>query len=49
MIAGIIIIQKSEHAPLENYPMLGNVVVAAMLITIGMMYVIHRMVVKKND
>ena len=47
MIAGMIIVQENEHAPLENYPMLGNVVVSAMLITIGMMYVIHKIVAKK--
>jgi predicted MFS family arabinose efflux permease len=48
MIAGLIVVQKSEHAPLENYPLLGWVVVGAMVITIGMMYIIHRMVDKKT-
>jgi predicted MFS family arabinose efflux permease len=48
MIAGMIVVQKSEHAPLEFYGLLGYVVVAAMVITIGMMYIIHRMVDKKT-
>lgn len=48
MIAGFIVVQKSAHAPLENYPLLGFVVAGAMLITIGMMYIIHRMVEEKT-
>ncbi len=48
MIAGIIVVQKSEHAALENYGLLGYVVVGAMLITIAMMYMIHHMVDQKT-
>jgi predicted MFS family arabinose efflux permease len=43
---GLIVVQKEGQA-LENYNVLGNVVIATMIITIGMMYLINKMVVKK--
>ncbi|HOX84049.1 MAG TPA: MFS transporter, partial [Chryseolinea sp.] len=47
MIAGMIVVQKSSHSPLENYPVLGYVVSGTMLITIAMMLIIHNIVAKK--
>jgi predicted MFS family arabinose efflux permease len=45
-LAGIIVVQTpSGH--LERYPLLGYVVVAAMVVTVILMYSIHRMVLDK--
>jgi predicted MFS family arabinose efflux permease len=44
--AGVIVVQKEGQA-LENYNLLGYVVVGTMLITVAMMYFINKMVVKK--
>jgi len=44
-IAGLIVVQKTETSPLENYDMLGYVVIGASLITVMMMYIIHRQVI----
>ncbi len=40
-IAGLIVVQ-TESGRLENYPALGYVVVGAMMITIGMMYILNQ-------
>lgn len=44
-VAGLIVVQTSNGV-LERYDVLGYVVVGAMLITIGMMYLIHRYVME---
>lgn len=46
-LAGLIVIQQ-KSGYIENYYDLGYVVIAAMAICIGMMYLIHRMVMKKS-
>jgi hypothetical protein len=46
-VAGLIVVQTSSGV-LEHYDILGYVVVAAMLITVGMMYVIHQYVMKSQ-
>lgn len=48
-IAGLIVVQKTENSPLENYEILSYVVVGAMLITIVMMYVIHLQVTASQN
>lgn len=45
-VAGMIVMQTSS-GKLENYDMLGYVVVVAMLITIGMMYWLNQLVLEK--
>jgi len=45
--AGKIVVQ-TENAPLQNYDILGYVVVGSMLITIGMMYIINKQVMGKQ-
>ncbi len=40
-VAGLIVVQKTPTSALENYDLLGYVVVGATLITIGLMYGIH--------
>jgi predicted MFS family arabinose efflux permease len=45
--AGKIVVQ-TENAPLQNYDILGYVVVCSMLITIGMMYIINKQVMGKK-
>ncbi|MEQ9439405.1 MAG: MFS transporter [Cyclobacteriaceae bacterium] len=47
-VAGLIVVQTSSGV-LEHYNTLGYVVVGAMLITIGMMYMIHRYVMDVRD
>ena len=46
-IAGMIVVQTPNGGPLEHYDTLGYVVAAAMLAAIGLMYPIHKMVMKK--
>ena len=46
-IAGLIVVQKSD-GKLEHYEMIGYLVIVATLFTIGMMYMIHLQVAKKN-
>ncbi len=46
-IAGLIVVQ-TDSGYLENYPILGWVVTGSILITIGMMYLIDRMVGEKT-
>ena len=47
MIAGLIVFQ-SEDGMINNFSTLGIVVMALMVMTIGMMYVINRMVKRRN-
>ncbi len=46
-LAGQIVVQTAS-GKLENYEILGYVVILATLFTIGMMYVIHKQVARKN-
>lgn len=46
IIAGLIVVQ-SESGQLQHYPLLGWVVVSAMLITILMMYILNRFIQRK--
>jgi predicted MFS family arabinose efflux permease len=46
-VAGMIVVQTSS-GKLEHYDMLGYVVVGAMVITIGMMYLLNQLVKKKT-
>ncbi|HYG20473.1 MAG TPA: MFS transporter [Ohtaekwangia sp.] len=48
-IAGMIIVQRTETSALENYDILGFVVVGAMTLTIFMMYFIHRDITAKTQ
>jgi MFS family permease len=45
--AGKIVVQVKD-APLQNYDILGYVVVCSMLITLGMMYMINKQVMNKK-
>lgn len=45
--AGLIVYQATPTSPLENYPTLGTVVAGAMLITLAVMYNVHRVVTAK--
>jgi predicted MFS family arabinose efflux permease len=45
--AGKIVVQVKD-APLQNYDILGYVVVCSMLITVGMMYIINKQVMNKK-
>ncbi len=47
-VAGIIVVQTSS-GKLENYDILGYVVVGAMLITIGMVYWLNQLVIRKTS
>jgi predicted MFS family arabinose efflux permease len=42
IIAGQIVVQQTPTSPLENYDIIGYVVIGASLITMGMVYFIHR-------
>lgn len=46
-LAGVIVSEGSDGT-MQNYPFLGIVVVASMLITIGMMYILNRHIQKKT-
>ncbi|MFY7912271.1 MAG: MFS transporter [Emticicia sp.] len=46
-LAGVIVSEGSDGT-MQNYPLLGMVVVASMLITIGMMYILNRQIQKKT-
>ena len=46
LIAGMIV-KETSTGYLENYPLLGNVVVAAIFVTIFLMYSIHKYVTAK--
>ena len=45
-VAGMIVVQ-TENGKLENYPALGYVVAGAMIVTLGMMYILNQSVNKK--
>ncbi|MDZ7934023.1 MAG: MFS transporter [Emticicia sp.] len=45
-LAGVIVSEGSDGT-MQNYPLLGIVVVAAMIITIGMMYILNRQIQKR--
>ena len=47
-VAGLIVVQ-TESGKLENYPALGYIVVAAMMITVGMMYMLNQLVIRKTS
>lgn len=46
-LAGVIVSEGSDGT-MQNYPFLGIVVVASMIITIGMMYILNRQIQKKQ-
>ena len=46
-VAGLIVVQKTPDSPLEHYGVLGWVVVAAMTMTVVLMYPINRAVMRK--
>ncbi|MER0441955.1 MFS transporter [Emticicia sp. W12TSBA100-4] len=46
-LAGVIVSEGSDGT-MQNYPFLGIVVVASMLITIGMMYILNRQIQRKQ-
>lgn len=48
LVAGLIV-KETASGQLENYPLLGNVVVAAIIITIFLMYWIHKYVTAKLE
>jgi hypothetical protein len=37
-VAGLIVVQKDANSQLENYDLLGGVVIVSMLIALGMLY-----------
>lgn len=45
-IAGLIVYQETKTSPLENYPILGYVVSVTTIITIIMMYLLNRMIMR---
>ncbi|HWA75084.1 MAG TPA: MFS transporter [Polyangiaceae bacterium] len=47
-LAGLIVVQ-TESGSLEHYDMLGNVVVVAMVITLGLMYSVHKLVQRRTE
>lgn len=47
-VAGLIIVQRTETSPLENFDILGYAVVGSMIITVIMMYSIHKYVTAKT-
>ncbi|MDJ1471360.1 MFS transporter [Cytophagaceae bacterium DM2B3-1] len=46
-VAGLIVFQPSENAPLEHYDLLSYVVIGSILVTVAMMYMIHLYVTQK--
>ncbi len=46
-LAGVIVVQPTPTSPLENYPTLGIVVVVSMIITVVVMFNVHRIVSQK--
>ncbi len=47
-VAGLIVSQQTPTSPLAHYPTLGRVVAFAMLLTIGLMFRVHRLVEPKS-
>jgi predicted MFS family arabinose efflux permease len=48
-VAGLIIVQRTETSPLENFDILGYTVVGSMVVTMIMMYSIHQYVTAKTQ
>ena len=48
-VAGLIVVQPAKFSPLENYNVVGYIVVAITLITIFMMYRVAELIRKKGD
>jgi uncharacterized membrane protein YoaT (DUF817 family) len=49
MIAGLIIVQKDNFAPLQRYDILAMVASSIMLFTIFLMYQVNKIVKKKTN
>jgi hypothetical protein len=45
--AGMIVVQKDKFSPLDNYNLLGYVMVAITLVTIGLIYLVSEAVKAK--
>jgi predicted MFS family arabinose efflux permease len=48
LLAGIIIVQKDAHSPLENYPILGIIGAVVMIIAVWFIYRVYRIVKNKE-
>jgi predicted MFS family arabinose efflux permease len=48
LLAGLIIVQKDAHSPLENYPILGLIGAVVMIIAVWFIYRVYR-IVKNNE
>lgn len=48
LLAGLIIVQKDAHSPLENYPILGLIGAVVMIIAIWFIYRVYRIVKNKE-
>jgi predicted MFS family arabinose efflux permease len=48
-VAGLIIVQRTETSPLENFDILGYTVVGSMVVTMIMMYSIHQYVTARSQ
>jgi predicted MFS family arabinose efflux permease len=48
LLAGIIILQKDAHSPLENYPILGIIGAVVMIIAVWFIYRVYRIVKNKE-
>jgi hypothetical protein len=44
LLAGMIIVQKDSHSPLENYPILGIIGSTVMIIAVWFIYRVYRIV-----
>jgi len=48
LLAGLIIVQKDSHSPLENYPILGIIGAVVMVIAVWFIYRVYRIVKNKE-
>ena len=48
LLAGLIIVQKDSHSPLENYPILGLIGAVVMIIAVWFIYRVYRIVKNKE-
>ena len=48
LLAGLIIVQKDAHSPLENYPILGIIGAVVMIIAVWFIYRVYRIVKNKE-
>ncbi len=48
LLAGLIIVQKDSHSPLENYPILGIIGAVVMIIAVWFIYRVYRIVKNKE-